>query len=155
MNLYSKISVAFPLIIQNLFYSLNITNSFVQNVLSFWDGTLPENQNFLAKTLKDGIYSKIKSLDSISLRFWHNTHDNDKFEMWPQWINADFFPIFPILDFADRNFIMIFQTYEPLIIAIHKHQNHYHISSIQRVEVDIVDIWSQHIFRPCFGQKLP
>ena len=42
-----------------------------------WHSTLFEYQNFLVRTLQNWMCYKIKSLDSFSLKLWHNTHSDD------------------------------------------------------------------------------
>ena len=56
-----------------LMWHFMVVGSCVQYFWSFWDRIFAKNHDFLIKTLKNRICSKIKSLASFSLKFSHNT----------------------------------------------------------------------------------
>ena len=90
MHVHSWNFFTFNIYIYNTFWqNFMVVGGCVQKLWPFWYSTLVENQNFLVKTLKNWMCYKIKSLDSFSLKFWHNTHNNDT-EVLKKWNYKNF-----------------------------------------------------------------
>ena len=76
--MYTLKLFTFSIYIYNTFWqTFMVVGGGVQKSWLFWYRTLVENQKFLFKTLKNWMCHKIKRLDSFSLKYWHNSHNDD------------------------------------------------------------------------------
>ena len=78
MHVHSWKFFAFNIYLYNIFWrNFMVVGGCVKKLWQFWYIMLVEFQNFLVKTFKDSMCYKMNILGLFSLKFEHNTHNDD------------------------------------------------------------------------------